>query len=254
MRGWRRERVRNSVSILFTTSIMLYTRRPRVQRRKARKQRAYRKRRAARPVSAHVFSETFKSSPLEINQDGTGSSTGAQLLHAQMASIQQYAQYKALYKKWRILKLEWIILPTWAGAEPNQADDNVGIGGPYDTNTWMHYKKAWDTNTNGVPVNELSMLQLNGVRTIGITSQNRKPIRISMRYPTPQVSLDSQGGAALIDVQKNTWCSFDDDMPNRDFGRLYTYGVNRSTGVAGVVGSVYADVYCKITFAVKDPR
>lgn len=230
----------------------LYKRRQ-YKKRAARKSYKPRSRKPRVPrKKMQIFSETFKASALTVNQDGSGSTPAqAQSLSASMSSIQQFVSYKNLYKKYRILKLEWTFLPLFGSAEPNQGEANVGSNGPYDTNTWMHYRRSWDTNTTTFPQTELSMLQLNGVRTLMLNGQ-RKPIKIGMSYPTPQISLQDTS-ALTIDETKNRWLSFDDDSDVQDHGRLYVYTVNRSQGVFSQ-GSVCADVYCKVTFAVCDPR
>lgn len=218
-----------------------------VRRKVAHGKRTYRAKRR------NVFSETFKASALIVNQDASGATPAqAQSLEASINSIQQFSSYKNLYKKYRILKLEWTFLPLFGSAEPNQGEANVGSGGPYDTNTWMHYRRSWDTNSTVYPATELSMLQMNGTRTLLLNGQ-RKPIKISMSYPTPQLTLSEASAGAHIDQTKNTWLSFDDDTQAIDHGRLYVYTVNRSEGVFSQ-GSVCADVYCKVTFAVCDPR
>lgn len=216
-----------------------------VRRKIARGKRIY------RAKKLHVFSEVFKASPLTIQQDSTTTNLPAQFLTANIGSISQYGQYKALYSKYRILKLEWTFLPLFMGAEVNQAEFNEGTASVVDTNNWMHYRRAWNLVTNTYPASELAMLQENGVRTLMLSGQ-RKPIRISMKYPSPQLSsVDALGNTTS--ESKNRWLSFDDSV-KPDHGGLFTYVCNRSDGVVQGAGAVVADVYCKITFAVDDPR
>lgn len=212
------------------------------------------RKRTVRSKKYHVFSETFKSSPITVNQDGSGATPASAQAHsASISSIQQYVSYKNLYKKYRILKLEWTIIPIFGEAEPNQAEYNEGTATVYDTNTWLHYRRAWDPDTVTYPSSELDMLQLNGVKTLLMNGQ-RRPIKISMKYPTPQITLADATAGVVVDETKNRWLSFTDDTTVMDHGRLYTYAVNRSQGIVTGQGTVIADVYCKVTFAVCDPR
>lgn len=213
-----------------------------------RKRRMVRKFRAAKPRH-HIFSETFKASNLIINNDGSASTLPGQELIASMNSVQQVASYKALYDKYRILKLTWTIIPKWGASEPNQAEYNIGAGGPYDSNVRVHYRRSWGGLAPSPP-DELTFLQQNGVRTLML---NRKPIKISMRYPTTQQAYDTGGGLNTIFEEKNKWCSFNDTvLPSH--GSLSVFTASDSTGLLGQTGTVCATVFCKVTFAVGDPK
>lgn len=216
---------------------------------------ANRKRRNARKLNRkrvaqrnHIFTETFKASNLIINDDGT-TPLPAQFLNADIASMSQVSHYKALYDKYRILKLTWTIIPKFGQSENNQAEANIGSGGPYDSNIRMHYRRSWQGAGTGTPSNELAMLQLNGVKTRMVSG---RPFQISMRYPTTQ-RIYSDGAGNTSYEQKNLWCSFQ-DTSYPVHGGLTVFTATDSTGLLGQVGTVCATVFCKVTFAVADPK
>lgn len=221
------------------------------RRKNYRKRRAVRKLRTTAKPRHHIFSETFKASNLIINNDGSASTLQAQQLGANIGSIQQLASYKALYDKYRILKLTWTIIPKFGLTEPNQAEANIGMAGPYDSNIRMHYRKSWNSSGSVFPPDELTMLQLNGVKT---RLMGKSPIKISMRYPvTQEAYATSSTVPGTIFQEKNKWCSFNDSVyPNH--GDLTVFTACDSTGLLAQTGTVCATVFCKVTFAVGDPK
>lgn len=205
-----------------------------------------------RRVAKKLFSETFAASGLSVNADGTSTATVGLLYTANIASIPQFNNYKALYQKYRIHSLEWIIVPRWGAPEPNQAEFNLGTATVEDSAITFHYKNMW-TNPITAPASELQMLQYNGVRTKQLVTG--KIYRIRQRNPT---SLDTvleptSSGTIAAYLQKNRWCSFDDGQPI-DHGTLMTYVVTNSSGTLATVGANVATVYCKVYFEVASPR
>lgn len=217
-----------------------------------RKRRTNRKRRSTvrkSRVHKHIFSETFQSSDVIINSDGTTTpGLSAQTHVASLPSIQQFAHYKALYGKYRILALHWTFIPVFGQAEANQGEYNLGVGGPADRNMLIHYRRTWNGYNSPVPTNELAMLQLNGVKTRLV---NGRPLRISMRYPTTERTY-SDGAGNVTYEQKNVWCSFSDSSPP-DHGQLTTYITTPSTGPLCQQGNSAYKSFCKVVFEVASP-
>jgi len=217
-----------------------------------RKRRINRKRRAqlrkSRPQK-HIFSETFQSSDVIINSDGTTTpSLSAQTHVASINSLQQFAHYKALYGKYRILALSWTFIPIWCQAEANQGEYNLGVGGPADRNMVLHYRRTYNGFNSPVPTSELSMLELNGTKTVLV---NGRPLKIKMRWPTTERTY-SDGTGNVTYEQKNVWCSFSDTTPP-DHGQLTTYISTGSTGPLCQQGNSAYKSYCKVTFEVACP-
>lgn len=231
---------------------MVYRRR-RVFPRRLRKRRVYKRigKRRQRIAKRHIFSETFQASQLAINKDASGTSGPAQEHTANIGSISQYSTYKALYDKYRILKLEWTMIPKFGTAEPNQAENNAGLGGPWDNNLRLHYRKSWNSNGTSFPNTEVEMLQLNGVRTRMVNGQ--RILKFVMKYPTTMRAYTGASSTGTIFEQRNLWCSFDDSV-TPDHGSLTTFVASSSGGLLQSNISSCADVFCKITFEVGDPR
>lgn len=226
--------------------------------RKVRKNKKYYKKRMNKKKyqpKKHFFSETFQATPLNINQSGLSGSVSGQFHTAAIDSMPttQLNAYKELYRKYRIRKLEWIMIPRFAQAEPNQAELNVGTGFVGDDNVVFHYRKAWASNP-AKPLSEIDMLQNNGVKSRRLNGT--QPIRISMWNPIVQeqyATVQPGGGSSQTAVVKNRWCSFDDAIAPAH-GGLLTYTRSNSSGIFQDVGQACAQVYCKIYFEVADPR
>lgn len=203
-----------------------------------------------------IFSETFAASDMKVVSDGVSASLPAQPFAASIASTSQFKNYQALYQKYRILSLKWTIIPRFAGSEPNQAEYNVGTSGTFQSNAIVHVVKDWTGENNPLPANEIAMLQHQGVKTRLL---NGKPFSISMKYPTTQKGYevnDLSGSVPttfISDSVSNTWQSFDDPV-QWNHGHLLTYAVVAPGGNLQAIGQSCAKVYCKMTFAVAEPR
>lgn len=233
--------------------------RPRRRLAKKRKQmrKPMRKLRNIRPrIRPQVFSETFAAADMRVVSDGISSSVSAQPFAASIASTSQFKNYQALYQKYRILALKWTIIPRFGGAEPNQAEYNVGASGTFQANGLVHIVKDWTGENSPLPSDEITMLQHQGVKTRLL---NGRPFTVSMKYPTTLKGYeinDLSGGVPttfISDNVTNNWCSFDDPV-QYNHGNLLTYAVVSPGGNLQTIGSSCAKVYCKVTFAVAEPR
>lgn len=201
----------------------------------------------------HFFCETFQAALLKINKDGVGTpTTVGQVYTAAISSFNDFLYYKALYRNYRIRRLEWIIMPRWGNAEPNQAEANLGSASLIDTNNAFHYRKTWAGDLAGAATEE-DMLLNNGVKTVMLNGQ--RCIRIRMNNPITQEYIETNvnGSTQLMAPVKNRWCSFDDAVPPQH-GGLLTYVATTSSGPLGTVGQQIASVYCKVYFEVSSPR
>lgn len=234
-----------------------FVRRRRIVRRKRRVpnvKRYYRRGIRGRAMyKKKFFTETFRASNLQANGDSTTSNPG-QIWNATIQSIDQYAQYKALYQKYRIVKLTWMYIPDFGPAEPNAAEAIAAQNAMWDTNARMHFVKDY-TQTTTPPANEIALLDNQGAKTVMFNSRTR-PVRVTQTYPVTQDKLlnDAGGGVtSQIATTKNRWCSFDDSV-SPAHGNILTYVQTRSLGAFGAIGQTVGSVYCKMTFECKDPR
>lgn len=215
-------------------------------RRKLR--RVYRKRVAHKP---HFFTETFISQSLLVSQD-TSTTNPGQVFTAAINSTPDYNFYKALYRSYRITKLQWIIMPRYGQAEPNQAEYNLGTAAIQDDNLVLMYRKTWANNL-AAPSTDLVMVANNGVKTVRLNGA--RPIRITMRNPIVQEFYETNvnGSTSLTAPVRNRWISFDD--PNApQVGGLLTYVTGNSLGTLQTAGANCGKVFCKMTFEVSGPR
>lgn len=189
---------------------------------------------------------------MKVNSQGSSVFPG-QVYTASLDSVTDWANYKSLYQNYRIKKLEWIFVPRWGAAEPNQAEANLGNNGPYDYGVTTHFRRCW-ANNQGAPANEANMLVYNGVKTVTL---NKLPVmRVHMSNPIVQEYIETNvnGTTTLMNPVKNRWCSFDDPTPPQH-GCLVTYSAAPAgTGFFTTPGLSIASVYCKIYFEVSSPR
>lgn len=199
------------------------------------------------------FSETFVSNAITANGN-SGTTNPGQIWNANITSVPQYAQYKTLYQKYRIVKLVWTFIPDFGSADPNNAELVAGSSPMWDTNARFHFVKDY-TQTAAPPASEVDILGNQGCKTIMFNSRT-KPIRVVQAYPVTQDALLANQGGGLtttISTVKNRWCAFDDSVAP-DHGNVLTYVQTRSLGAFGAPGQQVGTAYCKVVFECKDPR
>jgi len=179
------------------------------------------------PAAAPTFSETFFNGSLSINTGG--------VFGAQMSAIPQLADYAALYRTFRILKFEVMLMPSNI--------NNTADGGNYQT--IQRIAHSWDRSAEvATPGSEVDVLNDNACK-VDLLS---KPLKLVCVAPKPRVSvgIPSTGGTVGVDLGRQNWLSFDDGSSIVHNGM--PYWVTAASGTTGV------PCYTKITFQCRDPR
>lgn len=200
---------------------------------------AYRRRRPARRAPrakmgrrmALFRSKVLRSSPVfteSVNQPLVTSGTGG-VFNVAFSTIPQYVNYQRLYRTFRILKLQVLILPDQTTGESIPAGSASTVGRfVYAVN---------DSADLPAPANELEVLEDNGCK---IRSTSR-PIKVSCR---PQPALTSNG--VLVNSTRNQWVDIDTGLNILHNGISFWF--------SNFAGTQECQIYYKITFALKDPR
>jgi len=205
-----------------------------------------RKFRVARALSnpQPVFTETCRlarintSPPVfyQMNANSTGQ------LSVQMDTLPQLSQYSTLYQKYRILKVQYLMLGTYntQSSDINAAQSNLPTAVTYGMGRIAHVVQS----SPGVPlpVNEDSVLTCNGAKVI-----SARPKFTIKHRPVPNL-LDASGSRITM---KSPFIDFVTTGFNVEHG-----AVNWSYILPGsnqALDPLYA-VYAKITFQLSDPR
>lgn len=187
------------------------------------------------------FTETFKYTDLSANSGF--------LLTANMDNIPQLAQYSGLYQQYRIMRVKFLLLPTWTGGEQqNQAIFNSSSGptvppGLTSVGTSRIVSVIDSSPDQSVPISENAVLQENGCRIRFLD----KMVTITCA-PVPDLK-DANGNQLTIRGKYQNFTS-----PN-----VAHYGVRGwitqpvSVGATGATHISYA-VYAKLTFGLREPR
>lgn len=247
--------------------------------RKSRKLKYYK----AKSQGTKIFTETVSVQDMTLQNGTIDPSTNAplpgQLWSISMAdlkqttvnsglpsnqTITQFDAYKRLYRKFKIIKLQWMFVPLWNGADVNQYNLNATNNQTTSSNiraAFAQISTGYSDTSGGyvLPQNELDVLQSQGSF---IKLMQDKPFKITNYGPKPLTLQQSVNDGVVaptnIGSMQNQYFSFDaDTFPQ--MGGLITYstceGFKSSPGVApATVATNVANVYCKITFCVKDPR
>jgi len=195
-----------------------------------RKRRIIGRRSLARTLAAKnpTFTETFFHGQITA---GTGG-----LWQPQFSSVPERADYAALYRSYKILKVEIIVLP-----ESNVAQASLGTAGI------GQLIFAVDPSAElATPASVVDVLNNNKV-SMCLTDTSRR-----MRFtPVPAVSVGiiGGGGADTAVSIRPQWLSFDGSGMNVFHNGVTWWYQNSSAGA-----NCTANVYFKLTFQCKDPR
>ena len=188
-------------------------------------------------TAAPVFSETYAFPSVLPNTGGVW--TG------RMADIPQVANYSALYRTFRILKFETIVMPT-----ANVNTSYVAPAGTVSTPVSIP-RLTWSvdpSNEVATPTSELNVLDDDGCHI----SLVDKALRLSCR-PKPSVLMSIPANVIGVDLGKSNWFSFDDGTQIVHNGFPYWYTVDTPGGTSPALFPPLK-VYHKITFQCRDPR
>lgn len=197
-------------------------------------------------ATSRTFVETFRApSPTGVGFFQIVQNNGG-LFDVTYNMLPQAAQYSSLYRSFAIKKLEVILIPRYT-----EVDMNTALGG---INNYAP-RIAWsvnDTPYQDVPVSEQDVLEDNGGK---VAVLNKKLVLTC--YPKPSLAAQSQNNAlAAFRTRKLVWLN-----SGAIDNELLTNGVNVSHGsiafwCAGNPANAQtpiADVYYRLTFAMRDP-
>jgi hypothetical protein len=174
-----------------------------------------------------VFTETFDAGRITTNTNGT--------FQARMSQIPELADYAALYRSYKILKLQWIILPNANTASPGGTTSGIG-----------QFFYAIDPSAQlATPGSLTDVLNNNNVR---MTLTDRAVV-LPKYTPVPQVDIVAAAGNVPMSFMKPQWLDFGTAGAAIDHNGVTWGYLAASTG-----GQTNAQVFCKVTFACKDPR
>lgn len=237
---------------------------PRVSKRTGKPTRAYRRsrlgvrsgyRRRILYNPRPVFTETYRAQNITLTQNPTtGEAESPFALSATMDGISQLSQYSNLYTKYKVIKCQWLFLPTWTGGEnQNAAIYNASSGptvppGLTSVGTTRIVYSMVDSPVSGAftgPASEQLALMDNGCKIKFLS----KLLKINNR-PVPATK-DSNGVEMTFNRR---FINFSSSGPNTPH-----YGVQgfitqpQSVGATGS-SQITIAVYCKLTFQLADPK
>lgn len=193
-----------------------------------------------------VFTETWAASPIVCS---TGTVGG--VLNMTASSLPQMPDYSKLYRQFRILKLQWILVPTSDSVDANTILQNGALPIPFsDMGRFVYAINS--TAGIGAPANELEVLTDNGCKIL--TAVRNKPIRIN-HVPVPDLSVSAPSAFFSTYMnKKRTWLNTNAVGNNGDGLSVVHGGVNFFCTIGGNAPTQYAfAVYCKTTIQFKDP-
>lgn len=182
--------------------------------------------RARAGLATPIFSETWNP--------GTITNGGGGVWGAQMSAIPQVADYSALYRTFRILKFEVIVVPQ---SPVNMVNGNTGA-------TYEVSRLAYSIDNSAevsTPTSELDVLKDDSSRIRQLST----PFRIVCNSPKARVTVGSAGGSVGVDLGRSNWLSFDDGAGVVHNGVPYWCTGTAAYGPA---------IYFKVTFQCRDPR
>jgi len=181
-----------------------------------------------------VFTETFVGTPINWSAGGTY----ATLIQNNLGQIPQVAQYTDLYNQYQIRRVTAIFVPAY---------DTYQAGAPAGASTAAAPRMVYaiqDSAQQLNPTNEADVLQDNGAKI----RMFNKPVKVSWR-PTPAAAMALvQGGFASVNRKYQWFGTTSTAVQHNGLALAFT----SSLPVNGT--PVLAQVYYKITFALRDPK
>lgn len=187
-----------------------------------------------------IFTETFRHSTMQL-QNGFAST----VLGVSVDSIPQLSQYSNLYSRYRILKVNWVVLPAITSYDAVTVPSTTAN---YQLCPRFVYAIN-DTAPPGTtappaPANESVILQDNGCKI----RQGDRPIRFSNR-PVPQL-WDALGNALN---SRRSYLSFNTGPNVTHWGVSIAASCQGAFNPPTTVDPAFV-VYAKVTFQLADPR
>ena len=163
-------------------------------------------------------------------------------LRVQMDMLPQLSQYSTLYQKYRILKVQYMMLGTWntQSSDLNSAQTNLSTSVIYGMGRIAHVIQS--SPAAPAPGTEDDVLTCNGAKVI-----SARPKFVITHRPVPN-ALDSSGNQITL---KNQFINFVTSGFNVEHGSVdWSYTL---PGSNQALDPLYV-VYAKITFQLADPR
>ena len=198
----------------------------------------------------NVFTEFFAADTVQPSTGGFASG----VLTCAFTSIPQNSSYSALWRQFKILKCQWMFLPRYNSVDYNSQVYNGNVVGQPSLSLGRLCYAIDDTPGSTTPPSEISLLGSNGVKIV----PGGKKIVITNR-PRPLITSYNGVLGSAMNFKTSPWLNTDNSTAGSNSGTgLNHYGV-RWTFTTPVAGSgtplVYFpyDIYCKVTFACRDP-
>lgn len=193
------------------------------------------------PVFTETFQYTRSGSPVFLPVNA------GFLLAVSIDQCPQIAQYQNLYTKYKILSAKWMLLPQFSAgsADQNAVAYNNGAGQPWSADARVVYS-IQDSPNQVAPTSETQVLEDNGCRIRMV--KNKLAIR---HKPVPQLQLAN--GIFETEI-KSPFINFDVLAPNLPPLHYGITGWITQTVNGGMPTGQGYNVYCKLTFQLKDPR
>lgn len=184
-----------------------------------------------------VFTETYSTPSIIVPQGGFGGT-----IQFNIDNVPQVSQYSALYRKYRILRAQVIMIPEFNSFDQNQAENNLALS----RTAFGQSRIAWAVNDSppqpAGPATELDVLKSNGCRIKPVTKMNKMYCR-----PVPNTK-DANGNEMTF---KQKYLNFQTSNIGH-FG--IDYWINQYiSNATGSSDNVFV-VYVKLTFQLADPR
>lgn len=193
-----------------------------------------------------TFVETYAANTLNINGGTVG---GGGQFTARISDVPQIADYKALYRQYRINWIKVMLIPDASGAA---SDLNAAAYNQANTIAYSGMGRiAWvinDTPAQPDPTDEKDVLTDNGAKVRAIKTMWSQSFK-----PRPdKFTGDAAGGAGVAVREKfNQWLSFAELDGNNPVHRGISYWITHPGGGGSVLKY---NVYFKVSFSLRDPQ
>lgn len=183
-----------------------------------------------------MFTETFVGAP--INVGGVGASAPVQLIQNNLGQIPQVADYTALYNQYKIMKVTAIFVPAYDTYQVGSPTGATGTTAP----RMVYAIQASSQQLN--PLTEADVLQDNGAKI----RMFDKPVKISWRPVAAAADALVQGGFASVNRRNQWYGTTSTAVQHNGLALAFTHALPPAGN------PVIAQVYYKITFALRDPK
>lgn len=183
-----------------------------------------------------TFTETFVGP--SIIYGGAGVNAQVQLIQNNLGQIPQVADYTALYNQYQIRRVTAIFVPAY---------DTFQIGTPTGATQTACPRMVYaiqDSAQQLNPATEADVLQDNGAKI----RMFDKPVKISWRPVAAAADALVQGGFASVNRKYQWYGTTSTAVQHNGLALAFT------TALAPAGNPTLANVYYKITFALKDPK